>query len=378
MREYLMDANRDLLYQVEVIQDLIGSAVVSGELTPYVGQVARLCAALRQQANRNLKDLEYNVEETLGDILAATQSLTSLFELVNTRLATPVVRARQEDRLGLLFLRWLHDSTSETATLPFGLADGNFAVYPTSQVPPIYLVPVTRQITLLYLPLIYHEFGHLLYACHKPEMDELVKEFQKIVSAALAPQSIRKKSGSRKAAFRRQVVTAWFAWVQEFFCDSVGLTIGGPSFIRAFSHFFRTRSADQYYVPRDDLLKRRHPVTWLRTKMLVDRARRLNHNDLAESVEQVWAETAKAIGVSEDYEGTWLEDFLVPLRKTLDDMLVEAQPFQHSAENAIPPDSTANPNPIQLSNLAWIQFEADPTTYRAWERGAIDRFLKAN
>jgi hypothetical protein len=97
MRGYLTEANRDLLYQIEVIQDLIGSARVAGELTPYVGQVAQLCAGLRQQALRNLKDLEYGVAGTLDDILSWTQEVTKLFELVNTRLATPIIRARPED-----------------------------------------------------------------------------------------------------------------------------------------------------------------------------------------------------------------------------------------------------------------------------------------
>jgi hypothetical protein len=319
------------------------------------------------------------VEDTLGDILAATQSVTALFELVNTRLASPVVRAKPEDRLGLLVLRWIHGSTPETADLAFGLTDGVFGVYPTPQIPTIYLIPVTRQTTLLYLPLLFHEFGHVLYACHKPEMKDLVEEFQKVVKTALAPQSIRERSGSsRRASFRRQVVTAWFAWVQEFFCDGVGLTIGGPSFLKAFSHFFRTRSSDQYYVPRDEQLKRRHPVTWLRTKMLVDRARSQNHIQLANAVEQVWAETAQAIGVQEEYEGTWLDDFLVPLRETLDDMLEEVQPYQHQPEDVTPPDLAANFNPVQLSNRAWTQFEGDPSTYCAWEREAIERFLKSN
>lgn len=109
-----------------------------------------------------------------------------------------------------------------------------------------YLTPVTRQVTLLYLPLLFHEFGHLLYACHKQEMDDLVKEFQKTVTAALTPMSIRDQRGAlRNAVFRRRAVTAWFAWVQEFFCDATGFTIGGPCFVSAFSHFFRTRSRDQ-------------------------------------------------------------------------------------------------------------------------------------
>ena len=130
----------------------------------------------------------------------------------------------------------------------------------------------------------------------------------------------------RGTAFRQNVVTAWFAWVQEFYCDAVGITVGGPCFLKAFSHFFRTRFNDQYYVPRDEQLRRRHPVTWLRTKMLVDRARKHDYSDLADSVETGWAETAKAIGIQEEYEGTWSEDFFVPLRKTLDDMLEESQP----------------------------------------------------
>ncbi len=191
MHAYLTEANEDLLYQIEVVQELLGAAKVAGELTPYLGQVSQMCAELRLQALRNLKDLSYNIPSTLGDILAATQSLTALFELVNSRLASPVVRSKTDDRLGLLVLRSLHDACPKTALLPFGLTDGNFAVYPTWQVPPIYLVPVTRQKTLLYLPLLFHEFGHVLYSCHKQEMDDLVKEFQKVVAGALAPQSMR-------------------------------------------------------------------------------------------------------------------------------------------------------------------------------------------
>jgi hypothetical protein len=378
MRAYLTEANEDLLYQIEVVQELLGAAKVAGELTPYVAQVSQLCAELRLQAKRNLKDLSYNIPSTLADILAATQSLTALFELVNSRLASPIVRAHSDDRLGLLVLRSLHDACHKTAKLPFGITDGNFAVYPTWQVPPIYLVPVTRQKTLLYLPLLFHEFGHVLYSCHKAEMDDLVKEFQKVVSGALAPQSMRGAGAGKAAAFRRQAVTAWYAWAQEFYCDAVGITIGGPCFLKSFSHFFRTRSNDQYYLPRDEQLKRKHPVTWLRTKMLVDRARKYSYGDLADAVEKAWAETAQAIGVQEDYEGTWLNDFFVPLRKTLDDMIEESNPPEHRPEDVAVQESTLAFTPVQLCNLAWQKFESTSPTYRSWERSAIESFLKSN
>ncbi len=274
-------------------------------------------------------------------------------------------------------LRSLHDTCPKTAALPFGITDGNFAVYPTAQLPPIYQVPVTRQKTLLYLPLLFHEFGHVLYACYKQEMDDLVKDVQRVVSAALAPRSVR-GSGVKASAFRQQVVTAWFAWVQEFYCDAVGITIGGPCFLKAFSHFFRTRSNDQYHVPREEQLRRRHPVTWLRTKMLVDRARKHGLNALADDVEKGWAETAKAIGVQEEYEGTWSESFFVPLRQALDDMIEESQPSVHRPEDVIVSEAAPSLTAVQLCNLAWAKFETTSATYRSWERMAIDGFLKSS
>jgi len=378
MRGYLVEANHDLLYQIEAAQELLGAAQVPGELTPYLGEVALFCAGLRQQALRNLKDLDYGLEDTLGDILAATQNLAGLFDVLNARLASPIVRAKPADRLGLLFLRFLHDSNSKTNSLSFGFTDGNFAVYPTAKVPPIYLVPVTRQTTLLYLPLLFHEFGHVLYAQYKSELDDLVKDFQKVVARVLSPQTVRDKTATGKAAsFRKQVVTAWYAWAQEFFCDAVGLTVGGPSFLKAFSHFFRTRSSDQYYLPRDQQLSRKHPVSWLRAKMLVDRARKFGFSELADGVEAAWNQTANAMGIQEDYEGTWADAFLPALRQMLDDMIEESLPYQHQPADVSPVD-TGNLTPVQVCNLAWLKFEKEPEIYRSWERSAIEGILRSN
>lgn len=376
MWDYLKEANTDLLYQIEVVQEVMGGTSVAGELTPYLGQVSQLCAELRLQALRNLQDIEYRVESTLSDILAETQRLTEFFELVNTRLAIPIVRAKREDRLGLLFLRFLHDSNPKSALLPYGITDGNFAVYPSPVIPPVYLLPVTRQTTLLYLPLVYHEYGHVLYALHKQELDDLVEEFQKVVARSLLPQSVRGSSATAATAFRRRVVTAWYAWAQEMYCDAVGLTIGGPSFLKAFSHFFRTRSVDQYYLPREEQLCRKHPVTWLREKLLIDRARKFGFLDLADSVDRAWLQTANTLNIAEDYEGTWREEYLLPVREMLDNMIEESQPYQHRPEDAEVDEGLPRFNPIQLCNLAWSQFEKEPATFRHWERTRIEQFLK--
>ncbi|GMU82443.1 MAG: hypothetical protein AMXMBFR47_23140 [Planctomycetota bacterium] len=373
MRTALVQSNRDLLHQLEVVQTAIGNTPTVRELTAFAGQVSQVCAQLRADVLRNLKDLEYDLPDTLTDILDQTQRSTQLFDLINSRLAAPIIRHRPEDRLALLVLRWLHDSHPGTVSLPFGVSDGVFAVYPTDKVPPVYLLPVSRRLTLLYLPLLFHEYGHLLYICRKRELDDLVADFQRRVGDVLAPATVRQRGGAAADdSFRQRVVTMWYNWVQEFFCDAVGLAIGGEAFLRAFSHYFHLRSIDEYYVPQRDQLVRRHPVTRLRARMLIDRGSKLGLQEITDSVQRAWTDAAGLMNVREDYEGTWLEDLFVPLRETIDDMLEEAHPEVANARDAVP-----RTNPVLLTKEAWSRFQQDPTTYAPWERQAINDFIKA-
>lgn len=377
MLERLRQANVDMLHQIEIVQDLVGAVSVLGELMPYVACVSGTLGKLRGEAKRNIQDLGYDISETIPDILSATQSLTQEFELINSLYVAPITRANTEDKLSLSLIRWLHDSHPKTNGLAFGLSNGRFAIYPTPQVPPIYLLPVSRQHSLLYLPLFFHEFGHLLYTCSKPEMDDLVREFLVVVADIVAPQAIRDPSTSgRDGDFRIRLLSAWYMWVQEIFCDAVGLGIGGPSFLKALSHFLCTRSPEQYYVPRERQLQQRHPVTWIRIKMLVDRARKLEYAALADDTERAWSDTARVMNIREDYEGTWADKFFIPLRRVLDDMLEEANPTRVDQAAVDPSSAEDYSDPVWLLNAAWHRFEGDSRAYRSWERTAIQKYLQ--
>ena len=97
----------------------------------------------------------------------------------------------------------------------------------------------------------------------------------------------------------------------------------------------------------------------------------------ADSVQDAWAETARVLGVHEDYEGTWADDFFLPLRQMLDDMIEESQPYAHQPSDVtLPGSEEKSPSPVQLCNLSWDRFEADRKCYRAWEKSAIESFLR--
>lgn len=369
MQQRLIETNQDLLHQLSVLKDSLGRARVASMMDAFVRNVVQICNVLEQEVKRQLKDLEYGLEDALPYILAATQDSLQLFDLVNTRLASPITRYDDEDRLALSILQWLHEGHELTGAKPFAISDGGFAIYPTPEWPVVYLLPSSKQRTLLYLPLLFHEFGHLLYACRKPELDDLVHDFQSSVARVLAPKTIRDRGGMRPDDFVRQaIVSAWYSWAQELYCDAVGLTIGGPCFLKVFSHYFRFRSVRDYYLPRSEQLKSRHPVTRLRIRMLLDRAREHGFPEVVDGIEETWTLAARLLGVDEDYEGTWVEGLYMPLRRMLDDMLEETQP-RDSREAEVN-------SPLSTIDKAWTRFEEKDQDFRTWESMAIDRLLQ--
>lgn len=368
MRERLEETNRDLLHQINVLQAVIRRTTVAPELVAYREQVVALCDKLEAEAARHLQDLSYAIPDTMPDILSATQGALRLFDFVNERLAPPVMRYRDEDRCALVVLHWIHAGSDQTTHRPFAVSDGSFAIYPPPQGPAVYHLPLSRRETLLYLPLLFHEFGHLLYASYRPEMDELVVEFQDVVKRVLAPATVRDGAQARRdEAVRQAVVSAWYPWLQEFFCDAVGLTLGGEAFLKAFSHYFRHRSPEEYFVPRRQQLSREHPVTFLRMRMLVDRCEALGLGSSGAGVKEAWEETARLLGVPEEYEGTWSEELYMPLWRTLDDMLVQASPRRFDADES--------QRVVGLIVEAWRRFENADANYAKWEREAIANFV---
>ncbi len=377
MREILRQSNLDLLREISRLELALSSASVLPELSAYREQISKVCEALRKQRHQNLHDLNLNQDEILPDILSGTQNLAKLFRLYDERFASPILRSLPSDRLCLRVITWLHAHHPETQNVPAALSDGGFSIWPEPQLPVVYFMPSSRQQGLLYLPLFFHEFGHLLYACHEPEMDNLVRELQEKIVGLLEPASQHDDLYTQEAAkMRRAVAASWYLWTQEIFCDMVGFTVGGPCFTRAFSMYLRMNGRDAFHLPREKLELRRHPVTWLRVRLLADRSRQMGWSTEADTLQNEWGKIAATMGVTEDYYGFYDDRFLPSIRQTIDDMLTEASSYQFKVEDVSTcewdPDSST---PVHLLNRAWSVYLNDPDGYDSWEKQAISDFL---
>lgn len=361
--------NRDLARQVASLRDTLIATPVPAVLERFRRSVIEICQSIEMKLERNLTVLAHDVESVHSDVLFTTSGCIQLFDLVNNQLSAPIIRFSARDMLPLSVLDWLHSAHPATRDKPFGVSSGGFAVYPHPMWPVVYFLPVSAQTSLRFLPLLFHEFGHLLYVLSKAELDDLIGEFQKTLRRVLAPRVIRDGQENNDAV-RRQVQTSWREyWIQEIFCDAVGLSIGGSSFLHAFSHHFRFRSGDEYFIRQEDQLHRRHPVTWLRMQILLVRAERSGLGTAAAQVAGDWNRAAELFHVTQDFQGTWIDALSDPLQDLLDLMLEEVAPFSfHDANDASPHSA------IDESWRCFFDLQGGPDVE---ERRLVERWMSA-
>lgn len=397
MRDLLRQSNTDLLLDIERLSEILITALPTllPELNAYYKWVLDACETFRADVQQNLSDIELDarlgssISSILPDVLISTQVIKRKFEFFNQRLVTPVLRARESDRLCLKVLAWLHSAHSQTRNIPAALSDGEFAIMPDPQLPTIYFLPPSAQHRLLYLTLFFHEYGHLLYACHRREMDDLVNYLQQNIAKLLSPRTQRDDRHDKKEEEKRNIIVeTWYEWTQELFCDAVGLMIGGPAFAYALSQYFIMLGPNHYHLQISDLERSSHPVTWLRIRLLIDRARSLGYKSVAAKLERSWTIVSQELCIKEDYYGYFESSFLAIIQKSLDDMIEEAGVAAFDANEIIkltelpsaghnfqPIIDGSDASPVLLLNQAWQIFLNFPSEYCNWERKAIALIL---
>ena len=377
MQNILKQNNVALCYEIEKLQHSLREARINipEELKPYAAWVTNECENIHQRVLQNIRYLGLGQENLLKDILSETQNVSNDFSILNQRQATPILRVRSSDHLPLKLLSWLHETHHRTKNVPVAVGDGVFSIWPIK--PSIYFTPCAAQQGLLNLPIFFHEFGHLLYGCHQLEMNDLVRELQAEMETLLRPAVEGDDQYAKAQEQNREIIIdRWYEWAQECFCDAIGFVMGGPAFAYAFSMYLRILGRRQYQMSKEELENSVHPVSWIRIRLLANRARQIGCDAVATDLEEKWNQIAAALGVIEDYDGFYDPKFLPVIQGKLNDMITETSPreFQESEVSNQESELTFT-SPVALLNAAWQKFQDDPENYREWEEYAIARFL---
>lgn len=380
IKSLLEQHNHELYQDLQSLIQLVSLAPVSDELLGYKAGIISYSQALLQNVNVNLALIKIGKSSIYKDILSRTQQTTQRFQLLSSMLVIPIINSKKEDRICLQTIHWLHNSLPETKQYPAVFLSGNFAVRPFQDIAPLYYFPTLEQRSLLYQPLLFHEYGHFLYQIHRQEMDDLVQDLQAEIDEVLMPMSQRNDRFSDAMAIKRQMIAyTWYSWAQELFCDAVGFTIGGPCFVRSFSRYLLLRDPGNFYRDQQDLENSSHPVTWLRIHNISKRAEKAGFKNLAEEIEKKWFSIAQMMNIPEDYHGFYDEAIDDVINRTIEDMLIEASPRKFSQMDISSGDwDPSTDSPIRLFCLAWQKYSNDYQNYSAWEENQINLLLASH
>ncbi len=378
MREILRQKNSDILDQVERLLKYLNVSPTIPELAAYQDRIGQMCRELRNEAIQNLRRLESSSDEILIDILSETQRLSRDLDLFNRRLMGPGLRGLESDRLSLRIIHWMHLSHKETTDAPAGVSTQEFAVWPSPYYPVVYFMPASVQRHLLSQALLFHEFGHLLYAYLKPKLDNLVRELQ--IKIYRLSASLSDHQGAPLVIDQQQryaIALLWYEWTQELFCDAVGLTIGGPAFLNAFIRYFCIRDRTEYNCSHEQLGTRSHPLAWIRARLLAIRAGNMGLEAVADRTNNHFDKVAEALSAKWDFYGFYNDLFLPDIQKSVDEMLMESNVYHYSRHDVSEQEWTPDSNPVHLINQAWHHFQTEPETYGPWEERAINQFIRS-
>lgn len=383
MRNILRESNVALSNEIERLLDALREAKITipEELRRYHDDITILCELCWQQITRNVEylDLELDDPDFLQDILSNTQAATQKLRRLDYQ-ASPILRARNTDRLCLKILRWLHATHPKTENVSVAFYDLEFSIW-TYGKPPIYFIPPAAQHSLLYLPLSFHEYGHLLDEFYQPKRDNLIHELQAEIQEILRPAVQRNDGYTQKEESDQSVIVeTWYKWAQEIFCDDVGFVMGGPSFVYALSMYSRLLARSEYYIKQEKLAYRQHPVTWIRIQLIADLAYRMGYDAVAETLQGTWDTIAREMNIVEDYSGFYDPAFLPAIQQTIDNMLIVTRPRQFQEwEISTTETELTFTSPIALVNTAWRKFLENPEDYREskWEENAIKTVLES-
>lgn len=382
LRAHLRARNLFMKRELDSLERALGEADVTPFLRPFARRLGVLCRNQQQSIQSTLRDLESGDDSILQDLLSDTCNISRVVRLLAQQMAAPVLRSSPDDEAALRVISWMHGQHPRTCHIAAACAVGDVRVWPITAFAPVYFFPALEGRGLLYLTLFFHEFGHLLYALHRPELDDLVKELRETIEARLQPMSGRNNWRAESRAARTQIiVNNWYFWASELFCDAVGLHMGGPAYLHAFSAYCGNFARGDFDSTPADLDKSTHPVNWLRVRLLAKRARSLGWGEAARAVEAEWQVIAHQLDAEGDYHGYYDEDWEAFVVGTISDMLTsagleDALPAfeQDEADFSRPWEPGASP--VVLLNQAWRQVHALPATeFAAWEADAMRRFL---
>ncbi|MDO3641503.1 hypothetical protein [Mucilaginibacter sp. L3T2-6] len=230
----------------------------------------------------------------------------------------------------------------------------------------IIAVPSGEEKSLLNMPDLFHEIGHLIYFQYelflKGKIEQTLKGFydQQIVNVDLEDRNPELK------AFYREKYIRWInAWIMEFCCDMIATYLVGPAY--GWSNFkLATVGLNKNKTYKDTPS---HPSDEARMRAILTMLQKTGYLTEASQIKRSWDEFLNAANkpVPSNYDEIFPDDVIGTLADSIISGCV-AIDLRSYAEQI-----TEHAEPIShILNMAWDNIMAKPFQFEAWEKNVIE------
>ena len=217
----------------------------------------------------------------------------------------------------------------------------------------IIALPSGEEHSLLNLPDLYHEIGHLLYDMYQAESSVSSKKEVEIYFS-------KNKHLWKNIDF---IKTKWLEyWLEEFSCDLIGCYMSGPAYAWTNLKLLITEhNSDKIYkyYPR-------HPANEARMRIIILMLKKLNLHSEKDKIEKKWSHFLKK---TEGFKPDGY-DFIFPQR-LLTIIVDEFYTFHQNADIASYPELTRQTSIAEVLNEAWSQAIKKPTKFNSYQERTI-------
>lgn len=230
----------------------------------------------------------------------------------------------------------------------------------------IIAVPTGEERSLLNLPDLYHEMGHLIYNQYAYYLKGSIEQSLKKYYADEIQRVVNEQRSASLITFFREKLTYWIdSWVMEFTCDMIAVYLVGPAY--AWTNLKLTTLSsgkDQIYLENPS-----HPSDEARMRAIFYLLEKMGHTEELAGIKLAWEAflNATSNGVPQNYAFVFPQIFLQELAENVLASCQSIDLKSYKEQVAI------HGNPVsKILNDAWKKLFVAPAAFHQWEKEQIE------
>ncbi len=229
----------------------------------------------------------------------------------------------------------------------------------------IIAVPTGEERSLLNLPDLFHEIGHLIYNQYAPFLKGKIEESLKNYYADEIQRVVDEQRATSLITFFREKLTYWMdTWIMEFTCDLIAVYLVGPAY--AWTNLKLTTLSsgkNQVYIDSPS-----HPSDEARMRAIFYLLDKMGHAKELAEIKSSWDDFLNAAGNAPppNYSFVFPQQFLEELA---DNVLAGCKSIDlnsYAEQQGLHGNSVS-----RILNDAWEKLFNDPAGFREWEKQQI-------